>query len=68
MQLYFSVVGTRSLDGRPVVIYNQIKLTAVAVTMSGPELVAFLGTDRGEIRKVTLCFRVYNYPIVTSVL
>ena len=54
MPSYFSVVGIRSLDTEPVVTYEHIRLTAVAAAMVNSELVVFLGTNRGDIRKVKL--------------
>lgn len=54
--LYFSVIGTEeySLNKDPILSYEQLVLTAVVVTLVDTDLVAFLGTDHGDVRKAVV--------------
>ena len=48
-----NVVGTRALYTPPMQEYLALALTSVAVTSVGSHTVAFVGTERGTVKKVS---------------
>lgn len=47
------LVGSIPLESSPLMVFPATRLTAVALTSVGDQTVAFLGTSRGHVRKVS---------------
>lgn len=47
------LVGTVPLQSEPLVVFHGTRLTAVALTAVDDRTVAFLGTSRGHVKKVS---------------
>ncbi|KAI1278743.1 Plexin-B [Halotydeus destructor] len=46
--------GTQPLSSEPILVYDNITLTAVTATAAGDHMVAFLGTAEGSVKKIQI--------------